>query len=72
MSATYDSTYESAQLHADVEAGKVSGFYGGSYISYKGYKSAIFMTVEPDLLNLCRSPNLSLWQTIPTQAILLK
>lgn len=34
MSATYDSNYTGSQLHADVDAGKVSGFYGGSYISY--------------------------------------
>ena len=38
MSATHDSAYTGSQLHADVEAGKVSGFYGGSYISKQDYK----------------------------------
>jgi len=34
MAATFDSSYQATQLHADVEAGKVSGFYGGSYAAY--------------------------------------
>lgn len=35
MSATFDETYNAQALHADVDAGKVSGFYGGSYISFQ-------------------------------------
>lgn len=41
MTATFDPSYTAEQLHADIEAGKVSGFYGGSYISSQGYKRIV-------------------------------